>query len=567
LEALESRTVLSSTTVLGVTVDNVPTADDLGLPPLVAVPVSADVQASGALARLFGADPSLAMDIPVPAFLTPSGTSTVTTRWTGPVTFTNFQVDSARLNQLADNLALPDGSTPYVSPLLRAVTLQTAPTLDVVHFVTEPLALDLLGVQVGLSGVDMTMSFPDVPGSTFFTGTTGAAPISTVSRGLDLFAAGLGIAQQKVNEVAGRVALPAPLATAVQRLTPANAGTVSVAQYQVAPTQVDGQTLTVDVAGGATVEVSAATGPDRLLGDLLAAAVSIENAGPPDLGALHDELLADLLARSPLQLLEDILAAIPLGSLIPNPFAAYQALGALTVEPFASEVLATVVNQPSGSITGGGGLGPLGGVLSLSGRNSFTALGGLAGSSSGPGGGDRIQLKKDADADPPTDEVATEWDESPLPEVLPDLGFPDSGALPWPDAGGGSVEAASRAGGERPAESLTRAFGRQLLLLNAALAAAEPPDALPGPGGPVGDSGPETDPDPDRVAADDVWALLAPDATTESPGPQEGAGTGPPVALSALTTLALLAVCQRRLREEIDVLDPPALGTAPPGRP
>src|SRR5262249_2265015 len=99
-EVLECRAV-PSTTMSGSTVENAPSLQALGLPSLIDVPVSADLQVSQAIEDLFGGPPPFSMIVPLPQFLTPVGTSTVTTSWTGPIAFTNFQIDSEQLNQLA----------------------------------------------------------------------------------------------------------------------------------------------------------------------------------------------------------------------------------------------------------------------------------------------------------------------------------------------------------------------------------------------------------------------------------------------------------------------------------
>ncbi len=424
-ELLEDRTVPSTTSVLGVNVGDVPTAQDLGLPPLVAEPVSADVQVNSALAQLFGGQPALSMFVPLPAFLTPAGTSTVTTNWTGPVTFTNFQVDNGQLNAMASQITLPDGGTPYVSPYLQSVSLQTAPTLDVVHFEMEPLALNLLGVNVALSGVDMTMSFPDVPGSSFFTGTSGASPVSVVSRGLDLFAEGLGIAQQKVNEVVGGLRLPAPLSTVVERLAPATSGTVPVADYQLAATQIDGQTITIGLAQGANVSVSDTTGADELLGNLLADAISLEDKGEAAIDALRNQLETDLQSISPFDLLKDILANLEFPGMFPGSSLIETVLADLFVPALSSGDLTTVADQADRPDLAGGSAGLSGGIWGLYGRNTVSGYGGFGASSSGAAGGARIHIDNDGESEVVVEDApAHQWDESPLPQVLPDLNPP-----------------------------------------------------------------------------------------------------------------------------------------------
>jgi hypothetical protein len=451
LEALEDRTVPATITILGVAFDNVPTTGDvgqsMGLPPLVAVPVAADVQASSAVAELFGGQPSFAMFIPVPEFLTPMGTSTVTTSWTGPVTFTNFQVDSGQLNQLASQITLPDGSTPYVSPYLQAVTLQTAPTLDIVHFAIEPLTMDVQGVHVGLSGVDLTMSFADVPGSAFFTGATGTSPITVVSRALDLFAMGLGVTAAKVNDVAGSIALPAPVSTIIQQLSPKTDGIVPIAQYQIDPMQIDGQTISLDLAGGATVDVSASTGPNEMLGNLLAQAMSLENTGVATLDQFRDLIEKNLLSRSPLELVDEILSGFPLESLFADPSLAQDALEALAFAPVTAELLTIPTSQSGTPIPYARGQDVPVGLFSLYERDSLVWYGGFVGSSSYGPGGDRIHLKKDAGEVLETEAgLSLKWDEDPLPEVLPNLDEPVEGdrVRPQPAAEEVEVEAAFR---------------------------------------------------------------------------------------------------------------------------
>jgi hypothetical protein len=309
----------------GPTVENAPSLQDLGLPSLIDVPVSADLQVSRALEDLFGGPSPFSMIVPLPQVLTPVGTSTVTTSWIGPITFTNFQIDSAHLNQLASNMTLPDGGSPYVSPYIQRITIQTTSTFDLVHVVLEPLALDLSGINVVMSGVDMTMGFQDVPGSSSFTGDVAASAISIISRALDLFASELGLVAQKAQALANSFALPADLSGALQQFTPPASETIPITEYQVPPISADGQTITVSIARGATVDVTATTGPSKLLGNLLAEALYLESSGYGNLKALLARYLRDLLPRLPVQFQDEVLFNVPFERLIPERSVAYEA--------------------------------------------------------------------------------------------------------------------------------------------------------------------------------------------------------------------------------------------------
>jgi hypothetical protein len=322
MEALEYRVVLS-TTMTGSTEGGAPSLQDFGLPSLVDVPVSADLQVSRAVEELFGGPPPFSMIVPLPQFITPAGTSTVTTSWTGPITFTNFQIDSEQLNQLASNITLPDGGSPYVSPYLQAIDIQTTSAFDLIHFILEPITLDLLGVNVVMSGVDMTMGFQDAPGSPSWTGDVAASAISIVSRALDLFASGLGLVARKAQEIAAGFALPAGLSGVLQQVAPPAGETIPITQYQVPATASDSQTFTVSIARGAMVNVSATTGPAELLGNLLAEALYLENSGYANLKAVLARYLSDLLPRLPVEFQREVLFSVPFEGLIPDRSVTY----------------------------------------------------------------------------------------------------------------------------------------------------------------------------------------------------------------------------------------------------
>ena len=538
VESLEDRTVPATVTILGVAFDNVPTTQDvgqnMGLPSLVAVPVSAEVQASSAVAQLFGA-PSFSMYVPVPEFLTPAGTSTVTTSWTGPVTFTNFQVDSGHLNQLAGQIVLPDGGSPYVSPYLQAISLQTASNLDVVHFAIEPLTLNIQGVNVALSGVDLTMSFSDVPGSAFFTGTTGTSPITVVSRALDLFVSGLGITQQKVNDVAGSIALPAPVSTVIQGLSPKTEWTVPISQYQIAPTQVHGQTISLDIAGGATVNVSASTGPNEMLGNLLAQAMSLENTGVATLDQFRDLIEKDVLSRSPLELLDELLSGLSLEALFADPSLAQDALEALAFAPVTAALLTIPTAQSETLIPYSLGQDLAIGLLSQNDRDTLIWYGGFVGSSSYGPGGDRIHLKNDAEeALSPDAEASRQWDEDPLPQVLPDLDEPAQDDLGRARPAAENVEAAFR--------GVPRSWQGTWLPGPAYQTLAERTDSL-------------------IAESEDSYehiAMLSANGLEEGFGPTDRAGVPRPTVVNLVSLLAVWSLCQRRLWKETALVEEPS---------
>src|SRR5262249_40511786 len=118
---------------------------------------------------------------------------------------------------------------------------------------------------------------------------------------------------------------PADRNGALQQLTPPAAETIPIARYQVPPTAADGQTITVSIARGAMVDVTATTGPSRLLGNLLAEALYLENSGYANLKALIARYLRDLLPRLSVEFQREVLFHVPFERLIPERSVVYEA--------------------------------------------------------------------------------------------------------------------------------------------------------------------------------------------------------------------------------------------------
>jgi len=238
---------------------------------------------------MFGDQLAGSLELPVPDFLSPAGTSTVATPATGAWTVTNFTVNNARLDQQAGTLDLADAGGLLSSLPDQAYGL--ASQSDVVHMDLKPFGLELNGIRVQASQVSLNASVAHPPG---LFESQWATVMSAVERVLGLFAAALDTAARAVGRAALAIHLPPALVNYFDRLYPP--GTVHVFGWSYGPLSFREPGIGVSVPT-LRVDLYADTGPGKTLGNILAAMTRIIVEGG---GGLEDPgKLRPPIPRSP----------------------------------------------------------------------------------------------------------------------------------------------------------------------------------------------------------------------------------------------------------------------------
>jgi len=264
LEVLEDRTA-PSVSLLGTPVPGLPPAPDFALPPLTQAPVTVDARLPPPLGLLFGDQANLSFAAPLPDFLSPAGTATMSTSATGALSVTSFAVDNTRLNQQALDVGLSDADGFWSSLLDQQSALTTPSNSDVVHVDLKPFGLELQGIRVQVSQLSLNASFAHPPG---LFEAQWSAVMSAVERVVGLLAAALDTAARAVGRAALAIHLPPALVNFFDHLWPP--GTVHVFGWSHGPLDLQEPGLDLS-APGFRVDVYADTGPGKTLGNILAA--------------------------------------------------------------------------------------------------------------------------------------------------------------------------------------------------------------------------------------------------------------------------------------------------------
>jgi hypothetical protein len=251
--------------VLGVPVSAGPAPPTVNQPPLVQVPVTAVFASQTPLTPLLGNQRTLSLAVPVPAFIAPSGTATVATSLTGPVTITNFSVDNAGLGQLTPPTQVPDlPSASPVGPAAPGETPSAPPNTGVVQVNVPPLRFEWLGLRVESSAVQVIATVEHLTGTLLVrTEEIIASVTRTLAQVVSLFAAKLVAAAEHVLSL-----LPSWFLQALDALHPSAPETVLLAHYQFGPVNVSYQaTWNVDPGVSLGDDGSSSSDPPPSLGN------------------------------------------------------------------------------------------------------------------------------------------------------------------------------------------------------------------------------------------------------------------------------------------------------------
>jgi hypothetical protein len=482
LEPLETRTV-PSLSVLGIPAPELSAPPAFKPQPLMIAPVTTDSGGNSPMTQVLGNPQPLLVTAPVPEFLVPAPPVTVATSMTGPLVISNFAVNNDKLGQMTNDLQVPD--TLPASPATPMGPSQTeqAPGPGTVQFVVAPVRVEWQGLRIESSSIQVTATVDHLGGSLL---TRVEEILSTVAQTLahviTLVAAKLVAAAEYLVSL-----LPSWCYQALGRLAPPTPVTVHLAHYQFGPVNASyeatwpagsglsagtglqsgsDQQIAVDtthtieglpavegspvlgtvVAIGAsgeqgesvsvskvTVDVFADTGPDKPVGNVLVDATRHEKkSAGADAGqsGSSDGLLPGLTDTSP---------AATAKAVMHDAFGDGQSSGS----PGAPGMGAMNANSEGSGLPpgpGGGGPGNPGGNAGNDGAPPPIAPVGVQSATlpvivmTGSGGSGHAERPPTLLPKPPPKDPADGGsenqdtlldDDSPLPQVLPEIGLPD----------------------------------------------------------------------------------------------------------------------------------------------